>query len=515
MLLPLFALLVARVRRTGKLRAVPKFSPTRAAEPASSNKSRPQSRHPDHLVLLEPHGFVRPSGQFRAPNRRHERRGHCILQRPVQSPPTTRAPAGSRSTIPLMNWKNYQAYQAFDEFLNSVVVERRSHITVGKEPLDFASAFDEIKARFVEAFDASNSTFDDKARRQFQGAADNTKRVFANLEYLWCMPVGNVRGDTKREYALRWFSDHEIVSGEKYFFSDEHGIANPGMWHLTNKYFEMLSISRILKTLVDDGAVKTIADSKSKIEALAHEGIYGTPDSGADFYTTLKCSSYHMLLHLANPDRFEAIVSENNKARIVSVFSHVIADEVIPDRERQIQRIREKLYDTYGVSASSDEKRRWFFYLLDVKPLWVGKITKKSQRAASVMAEVWEEEMAEELEGDKKDFSGYRLCRSGKLVHKAKVRDRFSCVACGFHHEGQVVQVHHLDPLSERRHPKMTSLSDLITLCPNCHYIAHHLLRKAALQKSDRFKKREELVPELTRVWNRRNQSLIKAGGTR
>ncbi|MFM2197010.1 MAG: hypothetical protein RLZZ505_442 [Verrucomicrobiota bacterium] len=81
-------------------------------------------------------------------------------------------------------------------------MERRSYITVGREALDFASGFQEIKAQFVEAFDASDATFDEKADQQFKDASPNTRRLFANLEYLYAMPAGNISGAKKRSYAL-------------------------------------------------------------------------------------------------------------------------------------------------------------------------------------------------------------------------------------------------------------------------------------------------------------------------
>jgi len=391
-----------------------------------------------------------------------------------------------------MNWQNFHAYRAFEEFLKSVVIKRRSYITVGREPLDFDGAFDEIKARFVEAFDASDATFDDKAEQQFQGASPNTKRVFSNLEHLWGMPAGNISGPKKRSYALRWFEDHEIVDDDRVFVTGDNCIANPGMWYLTNKYHEILSICRIFKSLTEDAAIKTTDDVRDRIESLAYEGIYGKIDPKSDFLTTKKCSAYHILLHLAKPNRYEAIVSENHKKRIVSVFAHIIAGEDIPKRERQIQRIREKLYDSYGFATEPDRKRRWFFYMDDVKPLWIGKKSKKNQRASSVTVEIREEETAEELEGERKEYTGHRLRRSGKLVRLAKERDRYTCIACGFNYNDEIVQAHHLDPLSERKHPEKTKLEDLVTLCPNCHYIAHFLLRK-----SDRCKRKSALVEAL------------------
>ena len=284
-----------------------------------------------------------------------------------------------------MNWQSHHAYRAFGEILQSVVIERRSYITVGKEPLDFASAFKDIKERFVEAFDASDATFDDKAEQQFQGASINTRRVFANLEYLWSMPAGNISGPKKRSYALRLFPDSDIVSSRQVFFTGDDCIANPGMWYLTNKYHEMLAICRIFKALADDATIRTTDDARDRIETLAYEGIYGKIDPRTDFRTENKCGAHHFLLHLAKPDTYEAIVSENHKNRIVSVFAHVIAAEGITDREAQIRRIGEKLYESYGASSDPDSKRRWFFYMDDVKPLWIDKKSKKEQRASSVM----------------------------------------------------------------------------------------------------------------------------------
>ena len=37
--------------------------------------------------------------------------------------------------------------------------------------------------------------------------------------------------------------------------------------------------------------------------------------------------------------------------------------------------------------------------------------------------------------------------------------------------------MHHLDPLAERERRKSTP-DDFVTLCPNCHYLAHFLLRQ-------------------------------------
>lgn len=127
------------------------------------------------------------------------------------------------------DWQRFHAYRVFDEFLNRFVIQRKSCVTWDTEPLDLAVALEDIRVRFVAAFDGSMKRFEEKVARQFEGAPEPTKIVFANLEYLWAMPMGNITPETKRSYAQRWFPrPDQVVSGERFFFGSPHTIANPG-----------------------------------------------------------------------------------------------------------------------------------------------------------------------------------------------------------------------------------------------------------------------------------------------
>jgi outer membrane protein assembly factor BamB len=125
--------------------------------------------------------------------------------------------------------------------------------------LDLDIAFDDIRAKFVTAFDDSEPRFEDKVNNQFKNTSDNTKIVFANVEYLWARPMDNISAEKKCSYALRWLSDtFQVVSGDRYFFSHPDTIANLGSWYLRNKYWELVALLRILsilvkKTEIDDG----------------------------------------------------------------------------------------------------------------------------------------------------------------------------------------------------------------------------------------------------------------------
>lgn len=48
----------------------------------------------------------------------------------------------------------------------------------------------------------------------------------------------------------------------------------------------------------------------------------------------------------------------------------------------------------------------------------------------------------------------------------------------------------------------MTKLADLITLCPNCHYIAHYLI-----PKNPKYKQRDVLISKLGEIIKAANVS--------
>jgi hypothetical protein len=390
------------------------------------------------------------------------------------------------------DWKRFHAYRVFDEFLEDFVLQRKSYVTSHDEQLDLESAFEDIRVRFVEAFDESKARFEEKLARQFEGASEQTKIVFANLEYLWAMPMENISPKKKRSYAQRWFDEpNQVVSGEHYFFGYPDIIANPGSWYLRNKYWELVATLRVLSLVTTRYGFSDLTKLKNQIAEICHSAIYEGIPPNEKFAVSKVCGIHSALLHLANPERYESIISASHRRQICAVFGHVV-ENPSADAEILLKQIRTTLYESHGVGEDADRKYRWFFYSKDVRPLWIDKTSKKEQRTSSAVFDVRQEEDAVDLEGDKEEVNGFRIRRSAKLAKAAKVRDDYSCRACGFHFEDQIVHVHHLDPLSEYNRPTETRLESLITLCPTCHYLAHYWLRK-----SSRFKRLELLLVKL------------------
>jgi 5-methylcytosine-specific restriction endonuclease McrA len=67
--------------------------------------------------------------------------------------------------------------------------------------------------------------------------------------------------------------------------------------------------------------------------------------------------------------------------------------------------------------------------------------------------------------------------RDPRLVEARKEKDDYTCQACSFRlmvsPDKYIIDVHHLTPVGSLTEVKLTSIDDLICLCPNCHRIAH------------------------------------------
>lgn len=381
------------------------------------------------------------------------------------------------------NWNQFHAYRVFDEYLESFVINRKSYVIQHSATLDLEAAFEDIRARFIVAFnDSADVDFETKVMGQFDGASEETKIVFANVEYLWAMPMFNITPAKKRSYGLRWFGEAEVVSGGRYFFGHPHTIANPGSWYLRNKYFEIVSALRVLSLVTEEPGFTDLGELKRRIAEICYSAIYHGVPKEERFAVEKVCGIHSALMHLADPERYESIISASNREQIVAVFGHVV-EEPSPDTEVLLKQIRETLYASHGMNGDPDSKYRWFFYSEDVRALWSEKKSKREQRVSSAVFDVRLEENASELEGAREEVTGFRILRSAKLANDAKKRDGYKCQACGFHFEDQIVHVHHLDPVSEYKRPRDTKLEDLVTLCPNCHYVAHYWLRLSASYK--------------------------------
>ncbi len=87
--------------------------------------------------------------------------------------------------------------------------------------------------------------------------------------------------------------------------------------------------------------------------------------------------------------------------------------------------------------------------------------------------------------------------RNQEIVKAVKKRDDYTCRGCGFKFNNKIVEAHHLIPISSTEGEKQIKESDLITLCPNCHAIAHILLKQ-----DEKYQKIENLIHKLHEIYD-------------
>jgi 5-methylcytosine-specific restriction protein A len=84
-------------------------------------------------------------------------------------------------------------------------------------------------------------------------------------------------------------------------------------------------------------------------------------------------------------------------------------------------------------------------------------------------------ESASAFEGYKSDRKVILSKRNAAIVEKRKVMDDYTCQICGFRLEikgKHIIECHHLKPLANGSE-RITEISDIISLCPNCHRTVH------------------------------------------
>lgn len=83
----------------------------------------------------------------------------------------------------------------------------------------------------------------------------------------------------------------------------------------------------------------------------------------------------------------------------------------------------------------------------------------------------------EGIEGIIRETQYLTRSRDPRLVEERKILDDYTCQVCEFRLETEtgkfVIDVHHLHPLGNMKSVSITSIDDLVCLCPNCHRIAH------------------------------------------
>ena len=123
-----------------------------------------------------------------------------------------------------------------------------------------------------------------------------------------------------------------------------------------------------------------------------------------------------------------------------------------------------------GQNTKPAELAKLMNYLIEIRHSKNEHKDKVPSWAATTLLE------SEEGERSTSEREIYKRCPG--LVRTRKRMDAYTCTICGFHHADKIVHVHHINPIANRITPQNTHVDDLITLCPNCHALAHMIMRQ-------------------------------------
>ncbi len=239
--------------------------------------------------------------------------------------------------------------------------------------------------------------------------------------------------------------------------------------------------------------------------------VYGLINKNGEVYKHL-----NILLSIIYPKEFITICVNSNKRAIADCFKELLKDS---DRNKSIDKRLKIISDKLLENDKNAEKlpTGWIdFYVSDVKKLW--KSTDDTNHNAIVIntenqasgntwiipisdttIEIEEEIINENYKAEGALQSGKIVFyeRNSKFIKERKESSKYRCQACDFHYNNRIVEGHHLKPLSLNKKSKVPQKEDVVILCPNCHRIAHYLLK----QKPNLYVKEGKLLKELKEIF--------------
>ncbi len=239
-------------------------------------------------------------------------------------------------------------YAVAERFVKEALESDGSLFTPGTS-IWSAENIEDLYERFVGNPDESSDSFEDKFRRQLDGAPPETRQLAAELLYVYLVFPSNMGGTSKRRIIYGVLGGTTISVPEDLDQALDGGIASfgPALQNRPWQLWMLLEFFREWKTMPNrEEALSDPWRFKEIVFSVPHER------AGA------QCEA---LLHLVYPDTFEHTVSQRQKRLLAERFSHLTGEDSA-DLDRRLLEIRGELTATYGENFDfhDDEmKRLW------------------------------------------------------------------------------------------------------------------------------------------------------------
>ena len=270
------------------------------------------------------------------------------------------------------SWAKQEVYNYFDAFLQTSILGNDSFITDNIDIFSISN-LDVCVTAFVDNPDTGERNFDEKSKDQLSKSSIDVQIVFAHFIWLWGLSTSDMRNWGKKSAVTRFLGNE--FENKLYNVFVDGGIGSAGQRHKLNKPFEiayLLLLFRDVKNNLGEKQIKDVPTLKNYIETLCRELYYNNETTAATTDTKLKTAGkeflamHHILLHLCNPEKYEAIAAQKHKDAIINTFFSLLDKEntegLWDDIDDTILQIRKKLDELFGYELS--------FYDDEIQDAW-------------------------------------------------------------------------------------------------------------------------------------------------
>lgn len=277
----------------------------------------------------------------------------------------------------------HPVYQLYDVFIEDCLLKNNSILT-NEDDIFTLENLKKVKTCFLDSpIEGGAQNFWQKINQQFAAADYETKLCFAHLNWLWSLPAHDITADTKEKTPI-WILDneadiHRFNEHKRDSFFPEYGVGSTGQYHKTNKPMELnylLILCMILKQKVDNEGFNKDAINAFIIEnadKIFEENIYRVDDAEYRQLKNKTIAMQSLMLHLANPSKYEPIASKQDKLAIKQHFDAFIKDltELKEDinLDEEISLIKKKLIALQH-ELNLDFKNGFSFYNDQLWHIW-------------------------------------------------------------------------------------------------------------------------------------------------
>lgn len=243
-------------------------------------------------------------------------------------------------------------YTIFGKFIEKCLIGSNSLLTNDQNCCTEENINECIKC-FVLNYKDDKRNFEEKIKEQFNKASNEVKLVFAHANWLWAFSVNDMTAFGKKKAVQICMPDDTTLNDKIDDISlfPAQGFGSAGTYHKQNKYWEIVSILKLLKWIKTSITTQTTAESIiDEIEKICIFSKYDTSENPQEKwqkdFREIKnsCAIFNIFLYLCKPELYERIASDNHKYRIVDSFSSLLDNgDIIENTDKKVFEIRNKI----------------------------------------------------------------------------------------------------------------------------------------------------------------------------